>query len=259
MSFEIVVIPFFEPDNFPDAGRFWMYDPMPDITDRDEAEPSSGLENTEVAVRAYRAFNGIDAAFYFYKGFLREPSMAPADPLFASLDLIYPEVHVYGLSLQAAFLGGIAGIEAGYYDSVEDRSGSDPYIPNSEARLLVTYQRQMLEDLTIGLQYYVEHMEEYGGYKGSLMQGLPESPEFRAVASLRLTYLLMRQNLRLQWFSFWSPADRDYLLNPEARYNISDSLWAGLGAVIFGGETDTTQFGSLDENDNVYVQARYEF
>mgnify|MGYP001567768239 CR=1 FL=1 len=62
-----------------------------------------------------------------------------------------------------------------------------------------------------------------------------------------------------QWFSFWSPTDMDYLFNPEARYNFSDHFWAALGANIFGGEEDATQFGSLDRNDNLYMQARYEF
>jgi len=42
-------------------------------------------------------------------------------------------------------------------------------------------------------------------------------------------------------------------------YNFSDNFWAALGANIFGGKEDTTQFGSLDRHDNLYMQARYKF
>ncbi|HAO93561.1 MAG TPA: hypothetical protein DCR11_06730 [Deltaproteobacteria bacterium] len=101
-------------------------------------------------------------------------------------------------------------------------------------------------------------MHDYSEYERTIGD-FPKASMIRQLTSLRMTYLLMHQDLRLQWFSFWSPTDRDYLLNPEARYNFSDHVWAALGANIFGGEKDTTQFGSLDENDNMYVQVRYEF
>jgi len=259
-SVEFVVIPFFEPNNFPDANRFWMFDPMPGVTDRVQKEPASNIRNTEVALRAYRDIAGFDASVYLYKGFYRTPSMRP-DSLTAPtrIELIYPELAVYGASLQRGALGGVLGFEAGYYDSLDDRRGTDPLIPNSQTRFLLSYQRQVIEDLSITVQYYGEYMHDYPEYERTRIASFPKEPKFRDLTSLRLTYLLMNQNMRLQWFSFWSPADRDYLLNPEVRYNFSDHIWTALGANIFGGKKDTTQFASLDENDNIYVQARYEF
>jgi len=259
-SFELVVIPFFEPNNFPDADRFWMFDPLSSVTNRTQKEPTSTLKNTEVALRVYRDIAGFDTSIYLYKGFHREPSMVP-DSLSSPtrIELIYPDLAVYGISLQRSALDGVAGFEAGYYDSLDDRSGSDPLIPNSQTRFLLSYQRQLIEDLSATVQYYGEYMHDYSEYERTRIVSFPKKPRYRDLTSLRLTYLLLHQNLRLQWFSFWSPADRDYLFNPEARYNFSDNFWAALGANIFGGEDDTTQFGSLDRNDNLYMQARYEF
>lgn len=258
-SFELVIMPFFEPDNLPDPGRFWMFDPMPDITRRIEDEPASGLKNTELALRAYRGIYGFDASLYAYKGFYRTPSMLPfgvgSD---AGITLTYPELSVYGASLQGNGLGGVLSVEAGYYDSTEDSNGDDPFIPNTSTRLLLGYQRQIIEDMTMTIQYYGEYMRDYDEYKEGLTDGSPAYPRLRDLASLRMTYLLMHQDLRLSWFSFRSLSDGDYLLNPEARYNFSDNLWAAVGANIFGGEAGT-QFGSLDENDCVYMQARYGF
>jgi len=259
-SFELVVIPFFEPNNFPESNRFWMFDPLSGVSDRAKNEPASSIKNTEVALRIYRDIAGFDTSIYLYKGFHREPSMLP-DSLSApsSIELIYPELAVYGMSLQRSALGGVAGFEVGYYDSLDDRNGSDPLIPNSQTRFLLSYQRQPIEDLSVTVQYYGEYMHDYEEYERTLIASFPKKRRYRDLTSIRLTYLLWHQNLRLQWFSFWSPADRDYLFNPEAKYNFTDNIWAAVGANIFGGKEDTTQFGSLDRNDNLYMQARYEF
>ena len=258
-SFEIVVIPFFEPNNFPDPARFHLFDPIPGI-DRKEEEPATSLDNVEVAVRAYRNLAGFDASLYSYRGFFRQPSALPDDSSAPTrLTLLYPELSVYGASLQRNALDGLVSLEAGYYDSREDRDGADPMLPNSQTRFLAGYQRQLWEDCTLGLQYYVEYMNDYSEYERNVPPGFPREKEWRDLVTVRLTQLLRHQTLALSWFSFWSQADNDYLLNPEVKYNLTDHLWAAVGGMIFGGEEESTQFAQLDENDNVYLQMRYSF
>jgi hypothetical protein len=46
-SFEIIAIPYFEPNNYPDPRRFWMYDPMPGITNREVQDPYRDLRKTK--------------------------------------------------------------------------------------------------------------------------------------------------------------------------------------------------------------------
>ncbi|MBI4684398.1 MAG: hypothetical protein HY755_04280 [Nitrospirae bacterium] len=260
-SIELVAIQFFEPNNFPDSKRFWMFDPMPFITDREKKEPAVNLKNTEVAIRAYREIAGFDASLYFYRGFFRQPSMMSDNPIMpAKLTLFYPKLFVYGTSLQGRALdGGVLSLEAGYYDSREDRSGANPMIPNSQTRVLIGHQRQIWEDFTIGLQYYGEYMHDYSAYVKNLPSGFPKEKRLHDLASVRLTQFLIHQTLRLSFFSFWSPSDSDYLLNPEIKYNFSDHVWAAIGGNIFGGGEERNQFGQLDKNDNVYLQVRYEF
>lgn len=256
-SFELVIVPFFEPNNFPDPERFYMFDPMPMITNREEKEPTSNLENTEVALRVYRDVAGFDASLYFYKGFFRQPWMRPNNPM--KLTLFYPELSVYGTSLQGRALDGVLSLEVGYYDSRQDRKGTDPMIPNSQTRFLIGYQKQMWEDFTIGFQYYGEYMHDYSEYEKNLPSGFPKEKKLHQLTTLRLTQFLMHQTLKLSLFSFYSPSDGDYLLNPEIRYNFSDHVWAAIGGNIFGGGEEWSQFGQLDKNDNMYLQMRYEF
>jgi hypothetical protein len=259
-SFELIAIPFFEPNHFPDPKRFWMFDPMPGVTDREREKPSTTLENTEVAIRAYRDIAGFDASMYFYRGFFRQPSMMPDNPMTPSkLTLIYPKLSEYGASLQGRALGGVLSLEAGYYDLRQDRKGTDPMIPNSQTRFLVGYQRQIWEDFTLGLQYYGEYMHDYSDYSRTLPPGFPKERRLHELVSVRLMQFLLHQTLKLSFFSFWSPSDGDYLMNPEVKYNFTDHVWAAVGAMSFGGGEKWSQFGQLDRNDNVYLQLRYEF
>lgn len=258
-SFELVAIPFFTPNHFPDSQRFSMFDPMPGVTNRETVEPSTRLKNTEVAVRAYREIADIDTSLYYYRGFFRQPSFMPDNLMLPTkITLFYPELSVYGASFQGRALDGVLSLEAGYYDSREDRNGTNPMIPNSQTRLLIGYQRQMWEDFTIGLQYYVEYMHNYSAYKDNLPAGFPTDRRYHDLTSVRLTQFLVHQTLKLSFFAFYSPSVGDYLLNPEVKYNFTDHIWAAIGTNIFGGNKNWTQFGQLDKDDNVYLQLRYE-
>ena len=259
-SFELVAIPFFTPNVFPSAGRFWLFDPMPGVTDREEVKPAVTLGNTELAVRAYRDIAGFDASVYFYRGFFRQPSMMPDNPVVPTkLTLFFPKLSVYGASLQGRALDGVLSLETGYYDSREDRSGSNPIIPNSQTRFLIGYQRQIWEDFTVGVQYYGEYMHNYSNYTKDLPQGFPQESRLYQLTTVRLTQFLMHQTLRLSFFAFYSPSAGDYMFNPEIKYNFSDHIWSAIGANIFGGGNQGSQFGQFDKNDNLYVQVRYEF
>jgi hypothetical protein len=259
-SIELVAVPFFEPNKFPDPDRFWMYDPMAAIMNREEKEPDRRFRNTEAALRIYRDVAGFDTSLYYYHGYSRQPSIMPDNPLApAKLTLFYPKLSVYGASLQGRAAGGVLSLEAGYYDSREDRAGADPMIPNSQTRYLIGYQNQLWEDFTLGLQYYGEYMHDYSAYEQNLSTGFPKERRLHQLATVRLTQFLLHQTMRLSFFAFYGPADGDYLINPEVKYNFTDSIWAAIGGNFFGGGKPWTQFGQFAKDDNVYAQARYEF
>jgi hypothetical protein len=175
------------------------------------------------------------------------------------LTLFFPKLSVYGASVQGRAIGGVISLEGGYYDFRKDREGDNPFVPNSQTRFLVGYQRQMWEDFTVGLQYYGEYMHDYSEYVRNLPAGFPGERRLRDLGSVRLTQFLRHQTMRLSFFSFYSFSHGDYLLNPEVKYNFTDNVWAAVGAIIFGGNDETGQFGQLDKNDNLYLQMRYEF
>jgi hypothetical protein len=260
VNFEFIVITSFEPNNYPDPSRFWMFDPMAGITNRETQDPYKDFHKSETALRVYRDLAGFDTSLYYYRGFSRQPSMMPDNPVAPTkLTLFYPELSVYGASAQGRALAGVLSLEAGYYDSREDHAGDDPMIPNSQTRYLVGYQRQLWEDFTIGLQYYGEYMQDYSAYVQNLPPGFPQEKRLHQLASVRLTQFMIHQTLRLSFFAFYGLSDGDYLLNPEVKYNLTDSIWVAVGGNVFGGGKPWSQFGQFARDDNVYTQLRYEF
>ena len=257
---EFIVIPFFEPNNLPTPERFLFFDPFADVPSREKEEPATTLENTQLALRVYRRIKGFDVSAYAYRGFWLTPRMKP-DDLSSPTGVItfYPELSVYGLSAQGSALGGVLSFETGYYQSREDERGKDPFIPNSQIRFLIGYQRQIWEDFTLGAQYYGEIMKAYSVYLNSLPPGFPALKEYRDIVTLRLVQFLKNQTLRLSLFTFYSPADNDYFIKPQVSYKFTDKLSTTLGANIIGGETDTMFFGQFDKNDNIYMWIRYDF
>ena len=257
---EAVVVPFFESDRMPSSDRFFFFDPFTQVTNRITNKPNSDLEKTELALKISHAFSSWDTALYTSRGFFRAPVMVPDN--FTSPTQItfeYPRRNVYGASTRGSAVGGVINFEAGYSDSRQDPSGSNPLIANSQALYLAGYQRQLGEDLTAGLQYYGEYTMQYDRYLANLPAGFPKSDELRQVIATRLTQFMKYQTWKLSLFGYYSPTDEDFYLIHEVWHSLADGLWVSLGANVFGGAKETTFFGQFDKNDNLYANMRYEF
>lgn len=252
---EMAIIQDFEPDTIPDSNRLIHY-PFPAPAVNNTIEPNTQLSNTEIALKFYRTIKEWDTAVYFYDGFYRFPAAHMDTSTGATY--YYPRLEVYGASTQGSAFGGVASLEAGYYASA-DKNGGNPEIENSQIRYLAAFQKAFEDDLTAGVQYYVEKMLHYENYIKNLPSGYPAKDETRELYSIRLTKLLRYQTVKLSFFTFYSPTDKDYFVNPELRWSVTDNLWTSLGANIFGGKENTTFLGQFDKDDNVYVIVRHEF
>jgi hypothetical protein len=173
---------------------------------------------------------------------------------------LFPALAVYGASTRGPLANGIFNIETGYYDSGDDRNGDDPFINNSETRLLLGFEREAVKNLTVGVQYYLEHMMDYNAYKQSLENNaMPTDTardEDRHTVTLRITWMLMNQNLILSCFTRYSPSDEDVYVKPSATYKISDRWQASIGGNLFAGANEYTFLGQFEDNCNVHASLR---
>ena len=257
VSAQLLLVPFYQPDILPSGERLFFYDPLPAL--RRVNRPQPQFENFEIAGRLYRTLWRFDASLYAYRGFSGMPAVQNISPDATQATLFYPELRVYGASSQGAMLDGLLSLEGGYYDFVDDRDGVDPFVENPQVRLLAGYQRAFGADLTLGVQYYAEAMMKYDAYETTLPTGFPEQEQIRHNITLRVTQFFKYQTVRLSLFTWGSPNDEDFFLNPEIRYSFTDELWGALGGNVFGGTKEHTFLGQFERNDNVYLIMRYGF
>lgn len=214
-------------------------------------KPDRWFRDDEVALRLYKNINNYEFALYGYHGFWKSPAGQNAAGL-----ATFPDLNVYGASVRGQVGKGIGNAEIGYYQSRDDENGDDPMTANSEMRYLLGYTQEIGTDFTAGMQYYVEQMLDYEAYKQT--PGMTRD-EFRHVLTLRLTKLLMNQNLTLSFFGYYSPSDKDAYLRPNVHYKASDRWSMEMGSNVFFGDYRNTFFGQFRDNTNLYAAIRYSF
>lgn len=260
MNMEVAWSPRFDSDRHITGKRFSYYSPIHGTTVGSDNQvrvnkPDDFFEDDEIALRLYRSIGSAQLAFYGYSGYWKSPGGMQIFP-FRS---VFPKLRAYGASLQGALGRGVGSIEIGYYDSREDRGGRKALINNSEFRVLLGYEREIAKELTLGLQYYLEHMMQYGAYRDTLPFFMTARDRDRHVLTVRLTKLLMNQNLILSFFGYFSPSDADAYLRPGITYKISDTITLETGGNIFLGNSRTSFFGQFQDNTNVYAGLRFSF
>jgi len=260
LNAEFLLMPRFEPDTLPTPMRFFLHDDFVHVSLRDEQLPDTGFDDPELALRLYRRFGGYDISFYTYHGYWRAPGQLADDAVNpVRVTHLFPALSTYGLSAQGQALLGVISLEAAYYDSRDDSAGDKPATPNSQARLLVGYQKQLSENVTLGFQYYTEIMMNFSAYESALPTDSGRQEKYHDVATVSVQRFLRHHSWELAIFAFYSPAERDYLIQPRVVYRVSDNFTSVLGANLFGGKRDTTFFGQFAHNDNLYLTLRYDF
>jgi hypothetical protein len=258
-NIDLVFVPQFDPDRYVRGERLVFWNPgLQRLAGTDDAitveTPDSWFRDVEVAMRVSKTVRGLELAAYGYSGFWKSP--AGSDQ--ATGDAVFPRLNVWGASARGSVLGGIGNAEFAYYDSREDRDGTDPFTPNSEWRFLLGYERELARNLTMACQYYAEWMQDYSAYTNALPMGIAQD-ELRHYVTLRLTKLMMNQNLTLSLFVRYSPSDDDAYLRPTVSYKVTDNWLVTAGGNVFLGSQDYTFLGQFQDNNNVYAAVRYSF
>lgn len=249
---DVVTTPTFTPDRLPDGSRLSFYTP-PGVMGP-PVEPEDEIEDGELALRLSKYVGDYNLSLYGYRGYWKTPAGTTADGL-----PYHPNLAVYGASARATGFGGVYWLEAGYYDSDEDRNGSNPMAANSQVRMLAGYERQIVTDLNGTVQWYGEFMQDHEKYAAGLLEGAWEQDELRQIVTLRLEKMALYHTLRLSLFTFYSPTDEDLYVRPMVSYKVTDEVEVALGGNLFEGEDGRTQFGQFDRNDNLYTRIRYTF
>lgn len=258
-NLDLVWNPLFNSDRFLNGERLSIFNPFLNrkIGEREKLssrEPETLLKDSEIHLRAFKNVKGYELALYGYYGFFKNPGGFNLVG-----EAIFPRLAVYGASVRGNVLKGIGNIEIAYYDSLKDQGGTNPFINNSQFRFLAGYTQELATNFNIGFQYYLEHMVHHDQFMQNLPPGALPQDENRHTLTVRLTQLLLQQNLSLSLFTFYVPSDGEAYLRPIVHYKVSDAWSATLGANIFTGSGENNFFGQLENNSNVYARMRYSY
>lgn len=260
VNMDLVYTPRFDADRFVDGTRLSFFDPSSGRLRGEDmpvkaSRPDDWFEDDELAVRIYRNINAYELAAYAYKGFWKGPS--GTEPVTGQRT--FPKLSAYGASVRGPVGPGIGNAEFSWYNSEEDEDGDDPLVKNSEFRLLIGYEQEIVTDFTLGVQYYLEYMLDHEEYENSLPPGFYSRDESRNWVTLDLTHELMPQNqLLLSLFTFYSLSRQDVYCQPKITYHYTDNWRFQIGGNIFFGDREAF-FGQFEENSNIYAAVRYSF
>ncbi len=257
-NLDFIFIPWFDADRGITGDKISYYNPMSQSLAGSNAIVNPERPYTEeYAMRLYKNIGVNELALYGYHGFWKSPfGFNPATGRNR-----YPVMRSMGASLRRPVGAGIMNIEVGYNDSYEKGSANNPFTPNSEARFLIGYEQEVFKNFSIGMQYYIEWMQEYQQHVASL-QAIGASPikkEVRHLLTNRLTLMTHQQNVTWSLFTFFSPSDVDAYFRPNVAYKVNDAWNVELGGNFFVGQKQSTFFGQFKNNNNLYASMRYSF
>ncbi|MDQ6961068.1 MAG: hypothetical protein Q9M28_00860 [Mariprofundaceae bacterium] len=251
---ELVLQPTMQYDQTPASNRYVVFGSNMPVQ-----KPANRLGNGEVATRLHTAIGTTDVALYGFKGFWHQP-----DKGMQAGNIIFPRLNNVGLTIQDSIWGGVLSFETGYYQSADDKDGKDPFIANSQYRYLVSYERDVMTDVTVALQAYGELMHNHQDYlkaaQAAFNAGFGPKPQskHRKIGTLNIRALWMNQTLTTSLFAM-AVATGGRMVNPDVNYTINDNFSINAGGHIFWGGSDSWMLGMMKNNDNLYVNSKWSF
>lgn len=260
LNIDVVYTPKFDPDRFIDNRRLSFFDPG---TGRvagndvafDPVRPSDWLGDDEWAFRLHRILGGWELAGYGYRGFWKSPQGFDA----ASGRPLFPRLSAWGGSVRGPLHTGILSAETAWYRSRDDLSGTDPFLPNSQLRFLVGYEQEVVANLTLGGQYYLERTHDLDALRANQPPGFSTPDKNRHLLTLRATLLSHSQNVTWSLFAFASPSDEDAYIRGSWEWKATDAWAVSAGFNLFEGQSRETFFGQFETNSNAYGAVRFGF
>ena len=261
VNMDLAFIPIFKGDTSIDGEYFSYFNPLVkggSVTHQRLSieDPANTLKNSALALRLSKNYRGVEYALYGYHGLYSQP--AGFNP--EKMKNIYPKMNATGASVRNQLLGGIANVEVAYWHFLDNDYGRNAFMPADQFKLLVGYDHELIPNLTASTQLLLERTLHYQTVKKAKVNyGLKMRDKWHKTLTLRLTYLALQQKLTLSVFNFYSPDSKDFYVRPKVSYRYNDNMFYEIGANIFGGKHQYTQWGQFKDSSNIYMRFKYNF
>jgi len=260
-AIDLTWTPEFTPDIYLTGERFSFYSPQAQsIVAPADSFSVQKTKRAQWATRVSTNRNGVEYAFYGYKGFWPTPvGMTENKHQSQQLQAYFPKMNAWGASIRLPLAGGLFNVEYASYNSIEDNRGKSPTIANGQNRFLLGFEREVIKDLTASVQFYLEQTKHFDAFIAHSPIPKLAVDKNRQLLTLRLTYTALQQKLIYRVFTFYSPTDNDGYLKPSITYRYNDLWLFSAGANLFWGNEKHTFFGQHQQNSNVWFRIKAQF
>ncbi len=255
-TLDVAWTPRFTQDQFITGERFSFYSPEAQQQIAPKSFTTHKTNNDQWFVRLSTNKQGIEYALYGYKGYWTTP-----EGLNIQQQPYFPKMNSIGASIRTTLGNGIFNAEVASYNSTESSNGYNNtyYSPNSQQRFLIGYETELMKNVTLNAQYYIEHINAYSQLTSSHIQPSTLVSQNRQLITTRLRYSAMQQKLTLTLFNFYSPSEKDGFTKSSINYRYNDQWQYSIGANLFWGKEDFSFFGQHQKNSNVWARVRYQY
>ncbi|QEN04436.1 hypothetical protein EW093_06900 [Thiospirochaeta perfilievii] len=209
--------------------------------------------DSQVAARFTTSLNYMDLGFTYYYGFLKQPTLDPADVLEnLRLNLIYNRVQTIGFDI-AAQIGSFNTKGELAYNLTNDLDGSDPAVNNNSVKYILGFDINLpINNMNILLQGVGDVILSSSNI-GVLDPQYSTSDEYWTLSIMgRVSDSYLNEKLSLEITGSYSIVDRDFMAKPKATYSINDNSKIYAQYLLLEGGATTT-FGQYDNNDTLTI------
>jgi hypothetical protein len=270
VTWDIVYTPRFAPDTTPTGCYLNVYDPNSNqIISNNQGchyenmaggRSSRDVHDSELAMNLNRYIGGHQVAFYYYRGFFKNPKSmqgegTPENPFRP----FYSRLNVYGGSTEGQLGAGILTTEFGYYDSLDDEEGWNPMVENSKMKYLIGYKMDLNANWMVGLQWYRESFKDYEHYEESVGFNPFRKAENSNTFTMRVMFKAQQETLFVNLFCYVRPEDKDSFIKLDMSKRLDDNFVIFAGVNVFDGKEgyEAREFGMLRYDDNFFIRLRY--
>ena len=234
---------------------FWKQIRLSDPRDPpiDPLIPNQFFSDDEWSFRAHAVLSRYEMSLYGYDGFEKSP---------ASLDMesqrpTFSRRWQAGASIRGPLAFGLAWIEGAAIQSLADRNGRNPFVPNSEISALAGYELAIGSVVTLSAQVHGRRMRQYKAYLANTPSNNRAIKKLRIQTTARIDLDWEDREWRVSLFSFFSPTERDGHVRFSAERGIDESFDAVVGLNYFYGRDPYTEFAQFSDTSNAYLAIRY--
>ena len=258
---EFIWLPRFIPAALPPQGSPWFaeteFPAGVEVEYQAALEPELTLENGEFAVKASVYTSAIDLAISCFRTWHDIPTayrevVSQGDSIRVIFRPEYERTTFYGAELSKPWGDAVLRAEAAYFTGLrfEPTNGlSEEMFERDVLKWMVGADWSPGCNWTVTAQFVDDFILDYGE---AIL-----NDEHTMLVTTSVSKALFRERLELSGMAYFGLSDNDQYARMAADYELADAFHLSAGIDLLSG--DGGRFGRYDDNDQIWVRAKYSF